>query len=794
MSPQPDGSRTRLHQQAPLDAAAVLESMGDAFYALDADWRFTYANRRALEFWNVQLEDLIGRTVWDVFPSMIGTYNEAALRQVAATRTPLMFEGHSPTTGAFVSVTIGIAGASGVAVYFRDITARKLAEHRLRASEEHLRLAQEAGGIGTWERSVATGVMLGSEQMYRLLGREPMPDANLLPILHHAIHPDDRAAAAEAAEAFLSRPGPLRIELRALWPNGEVHWLVFIGRTDAGPDGRPERMLGVCIDGTARRRQEEALREAAERLRLAMKAGGLATWELDVASGRRDWSPEAAVMHGFPPDKTSMSRREWGSFILPEDRPRVVRTFDAAVASGQDYACEYRIRHVDGTIRWTASSGSMLRDDQGRMVRIVGVVQDITARRRDEERLRELNRELEARVAAEIAARQAAQARAAHAERMQALGQLAGGIAHDFNNVLQAVQGGAALIERRSADPEAVRRFARMVLDATARGAAITGRLLAFGRRSDLRAEPLAAADVLEGLHEILEHALGAQIDVLVQAEPGLPPLLADRTQLETALVNLATNARDAMPEGGRLTLSADSETVTDPLAHRAGLSPGAYVRLRVGDTGVGMSAETLARASEPFFTTKPIGQGTGLGLAMARGFAEQSGGALAIDSRVGGGTTVTLWFPAAAAQRPPSAPGPVVDAEGAEFRVLVVADDPLVRGTLAHELESAGYHVTEAADGAEAVRLIEVGLPLDAIVTDLAMPGSDGLAVIRRAQALRPGLPAILLTGYAGEGAALALGGALSGSFSLLRKPVSREQLCDRLAALLEARASARA
>ena len=265
---------------------------------------------------------------------------------------------------------------------------------------------------------------------------------------------------------------------------------------------------------------------------------------------------------------------------------------------------------------------------------MVGLNIDITASRETEAALRRLTEELEARVRAEVAAREVVQKRAAHGERLQALGQLAGGIAHDFNNVLQAIAGAVGLIERNPADEAGVRRLARLAIEATGRGAGITGRLLAFGRRADLHAESLDAADLLAGVREVLTHTLGAGIEVEVRAAAGLPSLLADKGQLETVLINFAANARDAMPKGGLLVLAAAAEAVSpEGPVHAAGLPPGRYLRLSVADTGAGMDAATLVRATEPFFTTKGVGIGTGLGLSMAKGFAEQSGGALNIES-----------------------------------------------------------------------------------------------------------------------------------------------------------------
>jgi signal transduction histidine kinase/ActR/RegA family two-component response regulator len=424
------------------------------------------------------------------------------------------------------------------------------------------------------------------------------------------------------------------------------------------------------------------------------------------------------------------------------------------------------------------------------------------ASRASDAALRQLTEDLETRVQVEVAAREAAQARASHGERMQALGQLAGGIAHDFNNVLQAITAAATLIERHANDDPGVRHLVRLVIDAGGRGAAVTRRLLAFARHAELRAEAFDAAALLNSLGEIFAHTLGSAIERQIIVEDGLAPFLADKGQLETVLVNLATNARDAMPGGGRLTLSAAAEVVSaDGPMHPAKLAPGRYVRLAVADTGVGMDAATLARADELFFTTKAPGAGTGLGLAMARGFAEQSGGALAIESSQGAGTTVTLWLPEAdpdtraGAAAPPdatqAAPRAAVRVKHGT-RVLVVDDDDPIREILAEHLQDAGYDVLVAANGKEALALLAVGPAVDALVTDLSMPGIDGLALIRAARERRPRLPAVLLTGYAGDTTTLAVQGALSSAFSLLRKPIRGPELTDRLQALLAAPADA--
>jgi CheY-like chemotaxis protein len=377
---------------------------------------------------------------------------------------------------------------------------------------------------------------------------------------------------------------------------------------------------------------------------------------------------------------------------------------------------------------------------------------------------------------------------------MEALGKLAGGMAHDFNNVLQAVQGSSALIDRKPADVYAVRRNARIILEATERGAAITRRLLAFSRRGDLHAEPVDPIALQASLCDILSHTLGDGVIVRIEQEPDLPPLLADKGQLETVLVNLATNGRDAMSGIGVLTLAAAAETVHPDQVpdHRAALKAGAYVRLSVSDTGVGMDAETVARASEPFWTTKPVGRGTGLGLAMANGFAEQSGGGLHISSSPGRGTTVTLWLPVAEDGLPdtPECPEPVasIACHGRVPRLLLVDDDDIVRDVTAEVMEATGFIVLRAASAAAAISLLDANADVDILVSDLSMPDMDGVQLIHEAQRRRPGLPAILLTGFATLAAELAVDGSAGGEFSLLRKPIQGKHLAERATALLEA------
>jgi signal transduction histidine kinase/FixJ family two-component response regulator len=521
------------------------------------------------------------------------------------------------------------------------------------------------------------------------------------------------------------------------------------------------------------------------------------------------------VSHGVrtlqgTPAVTVFARAPHSGFVVVVDVPEslfaaplwaaLIRTFVVGLlvlAMGLGGAL-YFGRRVSASLRQLATSGPAGRerrqDSLGGVTDLARALAETRAERDGTVQLQVANASLEAQVAQEVAAREAAQAELAMAQRMQALGQLAGGVAHDFNNLLQAVSSGTRLLYQRAGDPEAVRRLAAVVGDAADRGAAVTRRLLAFAQRSELAAEPLDAAQVLAALQEVLAHTLGNAAEVHVEVEAGLPPFLADRSQLETVLVHLATNARDAMqPAGGVLTFFATGQAISSDDVHPAGLAQGRYVCLCVSDTGVGMDAPTLARAFEPFFTTKPIGKGTGLGLAIARGFAEQSGGALSITSAPGGGTTVLLWLPQAEDSLKPvpvdrtRAPRRDRAAKTRTPRILLVDDDAAVRELLAEELIRRDFHVEQAEEAAAALEHFGDGGAVDLLVSDLSMPGMDGLALITAVQQRRPGLPAILLTGYAREGVSLSVGAAVRPAYTLLCKPVRARQLCDCIARLLE-------
>lgn len=750
-------------------------------------------------------DEMRGRSILEFTLQTTPERARAVLRDVAGgqrvhyeTRIP----GHNgPADVVIAAAPLVVGGRTLVLLNQTEVTELRRAEAVLRRNEERLELAREGANLGIWDWNIADGTLTWSEHNWRLHGLEPRAGAAPTNVWRLAVDPADLPRVeADLIAALRSPEHPFASEYNVITPDGSTRRLLGRGQVMRDAAGRAIRMVGINMDVTPRYQAEQARDSLIEMLEGERSRLAEIVESLPIAVGIVDRQGRIVLGNSLMsrltgptiPSFDSERAGEWisyypdGSLVQTDDYPiHTALTRGETVLPGM----EFLYRPADGTESWMRVGSLPLRDEAGDVREALAIIQDINAEKHLRDIQNEITARLEQRVREEMSAREAAQQRAAHAERMHALGQIAGGIAHDFNNVLQAVTGGAALIERHPDDSARVLRNARMVLDASKRGAAITSRLLAFSRRGDLRAEAIDPAGLLNDLAEVLTHTLGGSVVCRVDVPSGLPPMFADRGQLETVIVNLATNARDAMPNGGTLTFSADAELVSAGLPHPGGLAAGGYLRLVVADTGSGMDASVLARVTEPFFTTKEPGKGTGLGLAMAKGFAEQSGGSLSIDSVVGKGTRVILWLPVADSRNLANiaehAGGPE---QPDRSRVLLVDDDAIVREILAFSLEDAGYAVVSAESGEAALERLAAGERVDIMVSDLTMPGMDGLTLIRMAREHRADLPTVLLTGFAGDGAALAIGGAISGAFSLLRKPVTGMQLVDRINALLEA------
>ena len=493
-------------------------------------------------------------------------------------------------------------------------------------------------------------------------------------------------------------------------------------------------------------RAEAAMRDSESQLRLAVEGARIGTWETDFRTGRGRWSPRAAAIMGVPHDEPLSERRRM-ELVHPDDRQRLREGSARLARSGNDFAVEHRIIRPDGALRWVASHGIVLRDEAGVPLRAIGTIRDVTERREAQEALAALNRTLESQVAERAAELSAAQEALRQAQKVESLGQLTGGVAHDFNNLLTPIIGNLDLLSRRVAKEdggdEKQARLIGAALESAERARLLVQRLLAFARRQPLQPGPVDLAGLLGDMATLVASTVGPQVELTTDVAPDLPPALADPNQLELAVLNLAVNARDAMPDGGLLRLGAgraDARAVAT-----AGLT-GDFLSLSVADTGTGMDADVAARAVEPFFSTKGVGKGTGLGLSMVHGLASQLGGAMTLTTAPGEGTRVELLLPLATGDAivPPAPAPPPAALTG---RVLLVDDEPPVRDATAAMLSSLGLRVTAAGSGDEALAMLGGA---DYLVTDHLMPGIKGADLARVARQRAPGLKVLVVSGYA--------------------------------------------
>jgi PAS domain S-box-containing protein len=575
--------------------------------------------------------------------------------------------------------------------------------------------------------------------------------------------PETQRAELDRIRAALEAREPVRVEVVNYTKGGAPLWLELDIAPLNDAAGRCTHFVAVQRDITARKQAETALRVSEERFRLITRATHDVIWDFDVTAGELFLSENLLSVYGYDAATIASGRDLWRERLHPEDRDRVIANITAALAgTGATWSDEYRFLRADGAPANVIDRGFIIRDDSGAAVRMVGSMMDVTEQRRLDDRLRQ-------------------------AQKLEAVGLLTGGIAHDFNNLLTVILGGSEVLAEEIADEE-LRSLAEMTITAARRGAELTNRLLAFARRQPLAPRRVDLGELAQGLEGLLRRTLSEAIEIRVTTRARLWPTEIDPGQLENAVLNLAINARDAMPAGGRLTIETANAVLDEAYAATApDAAPGEYVMVAVSDTGTGMAPETLARVFEPFFTTKEAGRGSGLGLSMVYGFARQSGGHVRIYSELGQGTTVRMYFPRAA-DRTAAAPedAQAAPAAGGAEHILVVEDDPLVRRNLTHQLGTLGYRVTAAEAGAEALAIIEATPDIDLLLTDVVMPGGmNGAALAAAARVRRPDLRVLYTSGYAED--AIVHHGRLDPGVELLAKPYRRQELAAKVRLVLD-------
>lgn len=718
--------------------AESMENISDAFFQLDTEWRFTYLNRQTERLLERSRSMLLGRSIWEEFPeASSGIIRQHYERTVREGRTA-DFEVFYESLKAWFSVT-AYPDPRGLTVYFRDVTERHasdqhlhLLESAIAKIEDFVIVTEVASDSGSRQKIVYVNdafVRITGYPVHEALGRSP------------AFLQGERsdAATVEEIDRAIASAKAIRAELLNYAKDGREYWVDMSISPILGSDGQATHFVATGRDITERKRAEERLAESEQRFAIVARMTTDAIWDWDVTTGRVKWNSNIASIFGHAEVPVEDGLREWEAKIHPDERARIASSVSAAIEGDADtWLEEYRFLRGTGTYAQVLDQGYIIRNAAGEAIRVVGGIRDITETRMSE-------------------------AKRLQAQRLEAIGQLTGGVAHDFNNLLTVIIGTAETLADEIVDSR-LSTVAQLNHKASLQGAALTRQLLTFAGRQPLELAALNISNSIRAMEGLLSTALGETIILNLELDPTAGHVRADAAQLEAAIMNLSINARDAMPNGGRLTIFTARS--------------GSDAVVRISDDGFGMDAETRAKAFEPFFTTKPFGKGSGLGLSTVYGFVRQSGGRIDIESELAKGTTISLSFPRLASTDIPADPLSNVEIEGGNERILVVEDDPMVREFAAGTLASLGYTVTCAEDATEALRILESDTPFDLVFSDVVMPGPiNGRAMANEIKARDPNLPVLLATGYPD----IELIDATS-RFRPLAKPYTRRQLAEAL------------
>ena len=637
-------------------------------------------------------------------------------------------------------------------------TARHRAEEELRRQTEFLSHAQAAAGIGSWEWDIAGDCITWSDETYRIFGVDPAAGPISYERYLELIHPDDRADVAAAVGWSLQTREPFALDHRIVRPDGSLHFLHGRGGIVTDASGRPVRMLGAVLDITSRKQAEEALRRANDRLNAVIQSSPLAISTLDADGIVRSWNPAAERLFGWTAEE-----------VIGRPLPAVhgeadeFRGTQRRVMQGEPVtAVEVIRKKKDGTPVTVNLVAAPLHEADGRITGILGLIEDVTGVKRLEQQF-------------------------FHAQKLEAVGRLAGGIAHDFNNLLTVITSCSDLLLEDLGADDPKREDVAQIRKASESAAALTRQLLAFSRQQVLQPQILDLNETVAGTEKLLKRVIGEDIQLGTVLAPDLGMAIVDPGQVEQIIMNLAVNARDAMPGGGRLTIATANTDMDEAyVQNHPPARAGRYVMLAVSDTGTGMDASTQAHIFEPFFTTKPFGKGTGLGLATVYGIVKQSGGFIWVYSEPGHGTTFKIYFPWAGGSAERSAAALAAKPQPGTETVLVVEDAASVRSVMRQVLERYGYAVLEAPDGETALQLAAKHHgPIHLLLTDVVMPGVSGRQLADRLLRLRPGIKVLYASGYTDD--AIIHHGILEPGIAYLQKPFTRDALALKVRAVLD-------
>ena len=758
--------RTKALPRAEKRLGGILENANDAVISVDSDQRIILFNQAAQRIFGYESGEVLGHSLDMLLPPRYRARHGELVREFAGaaeisrstSERPLIAglrkDGSEFPAEASIS-KLALGDQLIFTTMVRDVSERRQAEERFRR-------VFEEGPLGMVLVTTAGQFLAANDRFCEITGysEKELVGRSIVDITH----PDDVdadltfIAAADAGDAFTSVT-----EKRYIKKSGETVWVNVTRALIGSADGKSRFGLGMIEDITQRKEAEKALRKTERSFQHARRLARLGVWEWNIATGKKWWSDEVYRIFGVENDGSELDHDSYLDQVHPDDADRLRRRISKCLETGENVEFEYRIILPDGDEKVLRATCALTTDEAGNPISLTGATQDITESRKVEEQLRQ-------------------------ALKMEAVGHLTGGLAHDFNNLLAIIEGYLSLLdenlrEERDVSPAEARKFIGTALRAGRRGAELTHRLLAFSRKQPLRPVILDVNMIVEGMEHLLERTLGEDVDLRWHLEAVDWLAEVDESQLENVILNLAVNARDAMPDGGRLTIETAEVTLDDEYAQsHLEVTAGDYVMLAVSDTGTGMDVETLAQVFEPFFTTKEVGRGTGLGLSMVFGFAKQSGGHVAIYSEPGTGTTVRLYVPRAAAQTETVAKVQEACSGGGHETILVVEDDEDVRDVATRMLERLGYTVFAAQDGRTALTILENEGPCDLLLTDVVLPGGmSGPELAAAAQEKASGgVKVLYMSGYTEN--AILHHGRLAQGVNLIGKPFSYTSLGARV------------
>jgi PAS domain S-box-containing protein len=773
--------------------SALVGATSDAIYEMSADWQ----EMRQLDGRGFLADTDAPSVRWieEYIPVEEREIVTQAIARAIANKAPFVLEHRvrqaDGAIGWTASRAVPIFDADGQILQWfgtaTDVTEAHQAREALATSRDKLELATRAARMGQFDYWPQSGRLEWDDRCRALFGLSPGAPVSYETAFLAGLHPDDRAEADAAVRAALDPDGDgvFDTEYRTIGIEDAVERYIHAQGMALFEHHQPVRLIGTVQDVTADRLGRKALREVEERLRLAGRATNDAVWDWDLRSNHVTWNIALEHAYGHALSSVAPTGEWWLDHIHPDDRAPIDMSIHAVIeGSSTDWSDEYRFRRADGSYADVLDRGFVLRDDEGAPLRMVGAMLDVSDRKAVE-------RALTQEVVTTTAERDKAEEALRQSQKMEAVGQLTGGLAHDFNNLLTGISGALEMMQIRIAQGRVgeIDKYSVAAQGAVRRAAALTHRLLAFSRRQTLDPKPVDVNRLIFDIEELIRRTVGPQIEVETVGKAGIWTTLVDPNQLENALLNLCINARDAMPDGGRITIETANKWLDEAASRERDLDPGQYVSICVTDTGTGMTPEVISRAFDPFFTTKPMGEGTGLGLSMIYGFARQSGGHVRIYSELGMGTTMCIYLPrlfsSEGSDEGLANAAPVRGLrEVGDQRigvVLVVDDEPTVRMLVAEVAEEMGYTVLEAFDGPSAMRLLQGDAAIDLLITDVGLPGGmNGRQVADAALSLKPDLNILFITGYA-ENAVIG-NGQLAPNMALLTKPFAMDALAQRI------------